>query len=56
MDFCTETDALKTTKNTKPHQKINLETNKEEILRERCIPSKLRYKIIDDLRLKEENS
>ena len=39
--------------NTSP--KNNLETNKEEILRERFIPAVLGHKIIDDLRLKEEN-
>ena len=35
--------------------KNNSETNEEEILRERLIPSELRHKIIDGLRLKEEN-
>ena len=35
--------------------KNNSETNEEEILRERFIPSKLRHKIMDDLTLKEEN-
>ena len=31
------------------------EANEEKILRERFIPSELRHKIIDDLRLKEGN-
>ena len=35
--------------------KNNSETNEEEILRERYISPDLRRKIIDDLRLKEEN-
>ena len=35
--------------------KNNLETNEEEILWEKFIPSELRQKIIADLRLKEEN-
>ena len=35
--------------------KNNLETNEEEILRERYISPELRQKIINDLRLKEEN-
>ena len=33
----------------------NLETNEEEIPREKNISPKLRQKFIDDLRLKEEN-
>ena len=33
----------------------NSETNEEEILSKRFIPAALRHKIIDDLRLKEEN-
>ena len=33
----------------------NSETNEEEILRERFIPPELRYKVINDLRLKGEN-
>ena len=33
----------------------NSETNEEKMLREKCIPPKLRQKTIDDLRLKEEN-
>ena len=32
-----------------------LRTNEKEILRERFIPSELRQKIINDVRLKEEN-
>ena len=41
----------------KEHQKLlqnNLETNKEEILREKYISPKLRHKVVDDLRLKGE--
>ena len=33
----------------------NLETNEEEILRQKYVSPHLRQKIIDDLRLKEEN-
>ena len=33
----------------------NLETNEQEILRERYISPELRGKIIDNLRLKKEN-
>ena len=36
---------------SKPAPRNNSETNEEEILRERFIPSALRHKIIDDLRL-----
>ena len=43
------------TKVWKISPKINLETNEKEILRERFIPPELRHKIINDLRLKEEN-
>ena len=45
----------KNTRVLKTSPKNNSETNKEEILRERFIPSELRHKIIDDLRLREEN-
>ena len=43
------------TKVPKTSLRNNSKTNEEEILRERFIPLELRYKIIDDLRLKEEN-
>ena len=33
----------------------NISETNEEILRDRLLPSKLRHKIIDNLRLKEEN-
>ena len=37
---------------TSPHN--NAQTNEEEILREKYISPKVRQKIIDDLRLKED--
>ena len=40
---------------SKTSPKNNSETNEEEILREKYISPELRQKIIDDLRLKEEN-
>ena len=40
---------------SKTSRKNNPEKNEEEILRERIIPPELRHKIIDDLKLKEEN-
>ena len=40
---------------SKTSPKNNSETNEEEILRERYISTGLRQKILDDLRLKEEN-
>ena len=43
------------TKISKTSPKKNSEANEGEILRERFIPPELRHKIIDDLRLKEEN-
>ena len=46
--------AERITKVSKPSPKNNSEAN-EEILRERFIFSELTHKIIDDLRLKEEN-
>ena len=45
----------KITRVSKTLPKNNPETNEEEMLRERYIPPELRQKIIDDLRLKEEN-
>ena len=47
--------ADKITRVSKTSPKNNSETNEEEILTERFIPSGLRQKIIDDLRLKEKN-
>ena len=47
--------ADKITRVSKTSPKNNSETNEEEILRERYISPELRQKIIDDLRLKEEN-
>ena len=43
------------TKLSKTSPKNNSATNEEEILRERFIPKELRHKIINGLRLKEEN-
>ena len=45
----------KITKVSKTSPKNNLETNEEEMLREKFISPELRQKIIDDLRLKKEN-
>ena len=47
--------ADKITRVSKTSPKNNSETNEEKILRERYISPKIRQKIIDDLRLKEEN-
>ena len=47
--------ADKITRVSKTSPKNNSETNEEEILRERYTSPELRQKIIDDLRLKEEN-
>ena len=38
---------------SKDSSQNNSETNEEEIIRERSIPTELRHKIIDDLRLKK---
>ena len=46
-------DRIKKVSNTSP--KNNLESNEKEILRETFIHPELRHKIINDLRLKEEN-
>ena len=46
-------DKITRVRKTSPEK--NSETNEEEILRERFIPPERRQKIIDDLRLKEEN-
>ena len=47
--------ADKITRVKRPSRKDNLETNEEEIPRERYISPELRQKIIDDLRVKEKN-
>ena len=47
--------ADKTTRFSKTSSKNNPETNEEEILTERFIPSELKRKVINDLRLREEN-
>ena len=47
--------ADKITRASKTSPKNNLETNEEEMLRERYISPELRQKFINDLRLKEEN-
>ena len=44
----------KITRASKTSPKNNFDKNKEAILRERYISPKLRQKIIDDLRLKQE--
>ena len=43
------------TRVSKTSPKNNSETNEKELLRERFIPSELRHKIINDLKLKDEN-
>ena len=45
----------KNTRVSKTSPKNSLETNEEEILREKYISAELRDTIIDDLRLKKEN-
>ena len=45
----------KITRVSKTSPQNNSETNEEEILREKYKSPELRQKIIDDLRLKEEN-
>ena len=47
--------ADRTTKVSKTSPKNTLETNKEDIISKRYVSPALRHKIIDDLRLKEEN-
>ena len=47
--------AVRITKFSKGSPKNNSETNEEEILIERFIPSELRHEIIDYLRLKEKH-
>ena len=45
----------KVTRTSKTSPKNNLETNEEEKIKEKYISPELRQKIIDDLKLKEEN-
>ena len=47
--------ADKITSTSKTFPKNNLETNEEEIFREKHISPELRQKVIDNLRLKKEN-
>ena len=47
--------ADKITRVSKTSPNNNSERNEKEILRERFVPSELRQKIINDLRLKTEN-
>ena len=47
---------IRSQNNLKNFSKNNSETNEEGILREKYISPELRQKIIDDLRLKEENN
>ena len=54
-DFICNKIADRITKVSKTSPKRNLEMHEEEILSERFIPQALRHKIIDDLRLKEQN-
>ena len=55
VDLIENKIADKITRVSKTSPKNNSETNEEEILREKYISPKLTQKIIDDLRLKEEN-
>ena len=50
-DFIGNKIAVKITRVSKTLPEINSRTNAEELLRERLIPSELRHKINDDLRL-----
>ena len=52
-DFIGNKNADRITRASKTFLKSNLETNEEEILREKYISPELRQKIIDDLRSKE---
>ena len=45
----------KITRVSQASSKNNSEANEEEILTERFIPSELKRKVINDLRLREEN-
>ena len=49
------TTADKITSVSKASSKNNPETNEDEVLKERFIPSELKRKVINDLRLREEN-
>ena len=50
-DFIGNKISVKITRVSKTFPEINSRTNAEEVLRERLIPSELRHKINDDLRL-----
>ena len=54
-DFIGNKIADRITKVSKTSPKNTSETKEEEILRERFITPRLKHKIINDLRLKEEN-
>ena len=54
-DFIGNEITDKITRVSKTSPKNNSITNEEEMLREKNIPTELRQKIIDDLRLKKEN-
>ena len=54
-DFIGNKIAVKITRVSKTLPEINSRTNAEELLRERLIPSELRHKINDDLRLSKDS-
>ena len=54
-DFIGNKIAVKITRVSKTLPEINSRTNAEEVLRERLIPSELRHKINDDLRLSKDS-
>ena len=54
-DLIGNKSADKITRASKTSSYINSETNEQGILRERFLPLELRHKIIDDLRLEQEN-
>ena len=54
-DFIGNKIAVKITRVSKTFPEINSRTNAEEVLRERLIPSELRHKINDDLRLSKDS-
>ena len=54
-DFIGNKISVKTTRVSKTFPEINSRTNAEEVLRERLIPSELRHKINDDLRLSKDS-
>ena len=54
-DFIGNKISVKITRVSKTFPEINSRTNAEEVLRERLIPSELRHKINDDLRLSKDS-